>query len=157
MPNYKGHVIGGLVVYAVFFYLVARAWAPSHITAGEWLFFTLAGALFPDIDVKSRGQKYFYHFVFLFFILLAVRGQFHLLICCSFIIITPMLVRHRGIFHSPRFLIAMPLVVWLCASMVMPHYRKIFFYDALFFIMGALSHITLDFGLRQTLYRLLRR
>lgn len=156
MPNYKGHLIGGIVTYALFFYLVAYAWEPSHLIAGEWLFFTLAGALFPDIDVKSKGQKYFYHFAFLFFILLAVRGQFHMLTCCSFIIITPMLVRHRGIFHSPRFVIAMPLIVWLCASMAMPQCTYTFFYDTLFFIIGALSHVTLDFGPRQMLSRLLR-
>ncbi len=155
MPNYKGHLVGGIVTYALLFFLVVGVLYPSHLTACEWLFFTLAGALFPDIDVKSKGQKYFYHCIFLFFIVLVVQGQFHMLTCCSFIIITPMLVKHRGFFHSPRFLIAMPLLVWLCVSIAKPHLMQAFFFNTLFFIAGAMSHVWLDFGARQMIRRLL--
>jgi hypothetical protein len=157
MPNYKGHVVGGIVVYGMLLCLVASILKPSLLTACEWLLFTLAGALFPDIDIKSKGQKYFYHLIVLFFIVLVVRGQFHMLTCCSFIVITPMLVRHRGVFHSPRFVIAMPLAVWTLVSLAMPKISYQFFLDILFFITGALSHIWLDFGLRQMVCRLLSR
>jgi len=62
MPNYKGHLAGGVVTYCVVLCALVGT-APSFMTAGEWLLFTLAGALFPDIDIKSKGQKYFYYLV----------------------------------------------------------------------------------------------
>ncbi|HLC07131.1 MAG TPA: metal-dependent hydrolase [Candidatus Babeliales bacterium] len=157
MPNYKGHLVGGLVVYGMIFFGLLGALKPSMLTAGEWLLFTLAGALFPDIDIKSKGQKYFYYVIFLFFIVLVAKEQFHTLTCCSFIIMSPMLVRHRGIFHNPLFVTAMPLLVWFCASIMVPHVSRQLFFDAMFFIAGALSHIWLDFGTSQMFRRLLSR
>jgi len=105
MPNYRVHLFGGFVAYVVLFSCVARLLHPSFLTACEWLLFTLAGALFPDIDIKSKGQKYFYHFIFLLFIVLAIKKRYTMITFCSFIILIPLLVRHRGFFHSPRFVI----------------------------------------------------
>jgi len=69
MPGYKGHLVGGTVAYGLLFFglvgVVVKQ--PSMLTAGEWLLFALAGSLFPDIDIKSKGQKYFYYVIFLFF------------------------------------------------------------------------------------------
>ena len=155
MPNYKGHLVGGIVVYGVLLCAVSSMLKPTMLTALEWLLFTLGGALFPDIDIKSKGQKYFYYGIFLFFIVLAARQRFEMLSCCSFIIMSPMLVRHRGIFHSPRFVIAIPLIVWIVVSMAMPHVSYQFFVDILFFIMGAISHIWLDFGTSQMIRRMM--
>src|SRR5438445_7190288 len=118
MPGYKGHLVGGTVAFGLLFFalvgVVVRQ--PSMLIAGEWLLFTLAGSLFPDIDIKSKGQKYFYYVVFLLFLFLIYQQQFQLLSCISCITITPMLSRHRGIFHNKCFLIAMPLIVWLAVS-----------------------------------------
>src|SRR5438309_2217826 len=62
MPGYKGHLVGGTVAFGLLFFalvgVVVRQ--PSMLIAGEWLLFALAGSLFPDIDIKSKGQKYFY-------------------------------------------------------------------------------------------------
>jgi hypothetical protein len=147
MPNYKGHVLGGMVVYGALFCAVASILHPSLITACEWLLFTLAGALFPDIDIKSKGQKYFYYLIFILLVVLAIHRQFATLACCSFIVITPMLVRHRGIFHSSWFIIAMPIAAWALAACVFPRFSASFFVNTLFFIAGGLSHIALDMGL----------
>ncbi|MGC2310143.1 MAG: hypothetical protein WA432_00805 [Candidatus Babeliaceae bacterium] len=67
MPSYKGHLLGGLVVYSIA--LLFMATTLSWLTKGEWLLCTLFGALFPDIDIKSKGQK-------LFYALLLVIGSF---------------------------------------------------------------------------------
>ncbi len=151
MPNYKGHLCGGVIVYAIVMILFV-ATAPSLITAGEWFFFTLAGALFPDVDVKSRGQKYFYYSMLLFFVCLLYQGKFEILSCMSFIAITPMLVRHRGIFHKPWFLVIMPIIVWLCLGYLFPMLKQQLLMNVLFFVAGSLSHVLLDrslsYGLR---------
>src|SRR5213080_4473351 len=122
MPGYKGHLFGGTVAFGLLFFALVGVVVtqPSLLTASEWLLFALAGSLFPDVDIKSKGQKYFYYVVFLIFIILAYKKCFQLLSCFSFITITPMLVRHRGIFHDPCFLIAVPLGVWLVMSLMFP-------------------------------------
>lgn len=147
MPNYKGHVLGGIVVYGIVFCAVASFLHPSFITACEWLLFTLAGALFPDIDIKSKGQKYFYHLILVLLIVLAFHQQFATMACCSFIVITPMLVRHRGIFHRSWFIMTMPIVVWALVSFSFPLLSASLFVNTLFFIAGGLSHIMLDVGI----------
>jgi len=160
MPGYKGHLAGGVIAFGMLFFVLVAIVVikkPSMLTAVEWLLFALAGSLFPDIDIKSKGQKYFYYGVFLFFIVLAVRQRFEMLCCFSFIIITPMLTRHRGIFHSPRFVITIPLILWIFVSISMPRIMYQLFFDMLFFIVGALSHLWLDFGARQMIRRSLTR
>jgi membrane-bound metal-dependent hydrolase YbcI (DUF457 family) len=117
----------------------------------------LAGSLFPDIDVKSKGQKYFYYVAFICLFVLAYQQHSQMFTCFSFLMITPMLVKHRGIFHSPRFVIALPLLVWVVVATLLPQRSSQLFVDTLFFIVGALSHLWLDFGTRQFLWRLFPR
>jgi membrane-bound metal-dependent hydrolase YbcI (DUF457 family) len=154
MPNYKGHLVGGIIAYGLLFFGIFAVQKPSMLVASEWLLFTLAGALFPDIDVKSKGQKYFYYVVLLFFIGCVATQRFDMLACGSFIVISPMLVRHRGIFHNPWFLMVMPLIMWFVVGTIFPRLSQRFFCDTLFFIVGAFSHIWLDFGTSQMLKRL---
>jgi hypothetical protein len=158
VPNYKGHLYGGIVAYALLLSILYASYHPSMTTALEWLLATLAGALFPDIDTKSKGQKYFYSLIFVLFILLALRQRFEIIAACSFIILSPLLVHHRGIFHHPLFLIIVPLVLWGFASTFLaPSLSQRLLYDVLFFILGALSHIWLDLGTRQFVSGLLGR
>jgi membrane-bound metal-dependent hydrolase YbcI (DUF457 family) len=143
MPNYKGHLVGGVVVYALVLLCIVGT-ASSVITWGEWLLCALAGCLFPDIDIKSKGQKYFYRGVLISFIVLAGQGRYEVLSCCSFVMITPMLVRHRGIFHNPLFIIFVTIIVWALGSTAAPCVSRPLFFNLLFFAAGALSHIFLD-------------
>ena len=157
MPGYKGHLVGGAAVYVLSLCCIIGVVKPSLLMASEWLIFTLAGALFPDVDIKSKGQKYFYFVVLFFFIAFAAQQKFEMLACCSFIVMVPMLVRHRGIFHNPLFVIAVPLCVWGIISSLKPALSQRFFVDVLFFIVGALSHIWLDLGTSQMIKRLFIR
>jgi len=146
MPNYKGHLAGGTAAYAVLFLLLRSSIKPSFITACEWLVFALAGALFPDIDIKSKGQKYFYRIVLLLFIILIIQNQFEMLAGCSVIAILPMLARHRGLFHRMWFIVSLPLLIWVGVALLSPQLSRVIFFDVLFFITGALSHLWLDLG-----------
>ncbi len=160
MPGYKGHLVGGTIAFClVLFGLVGLVIIPqpTHLMMGEWLLCVLAGALFPDIDIKSKGQKYFYYAVLVVLFVLAYQQRLQMLTCFSFVMITPMLVKHRGIFHSPRFVIALPLLVWVIVATLLPHKAMHLFVDTMFFIVGALSHLWLDFGTRQFLWRLFPR
>lgn len=151
MPGYKGHLAGGAVTFSMVLVLVSRICNPTIFTMLEWLGLCLAGSLFPDIDIKSKGQKYFYWFVFFIVLFLAHERRFYILVLVSLISIIPMLVKHRGLFHRAWFIIALPFLLWHLISMQFPAFRTMLFFDVVFFITGALSHLWLDMGLRRML------
>ncbi|CAN5132638.1 hypothetical protein BH09DEP1_BH09DEP1_7570 [soil metagenome] len=152
MPNYKTHLVGGLFAYLLSIYALISIRSITFVLALEWLLFCLLGALFPDVDIKSKGQKIFYWIVLLLgtFLLFRKRGQ--ALVILGALAIFPLLVRHRGIFHKLWFIILVPIVVaWLACS-CLPACSTIIFYDTLFFIIGAISHLWLDLGWRRLLF-----
>lgn len=137
-----GSVAYGLLLFLLKSYCVIEV---STITMCEWFLCTIAGSLFPDVDVKSKGQKYFYYFVLMILILLLINQKHTLFVCCSLVSITPMLVRHRGIFHQLRFIVATSSVLWLFLSALWPTIAYHIFCDLIFFNAGAASHIMLDY------------
>lgn len=150
MPGYKGHLVGGTVAFGVT-YLVVHNFCPSLITAGQWLGCALAGSLFPDVDVKSKGQNYFYWVILFALIVTILQRSFEWLAIVSVLSIVPMLVRHRGLFHRVSFIIALPMSIWLGVNYYFPAITYVVFFNVLFFIAGAISHVWLDVGFRRML------
>ena len=151
MPGYKGHLAGGAVTFSILLVLMSRICQPTSIAMAEWFGLCLAGSLFPDIDIKSKGQKYFYWFIFFILLFLAHKKRFDILVLVSLISIVPMLVKHRGLFHRTWFIIGMPLSMWYIISCQFPAYHTQLFCDVIFFIAGALSHLWLDMGIKRML------
>ncbi|MFC1842820.1 metal-dependent hydrolase [Candidatus Dependentiae bacterium] len=145
MPGYKAHMVGGLAVYGITIYLL-RSYCGSAFIAAEWLLFTLVGSLFPDIDTKSKGQMFLYQILFITLIILAIQRKFVIMAFLSVAAIVPIIARHRGLFHKPWFVVSLPAVVALGVSLYAPAYTKIIVFDAIFFILGALSHLVMDFA-----------
>ena len=145
MPGYKNHVMGGIVAYGLTVYLL-RSLHPSASTLLEWLVCSVAGSLFPDIDIKSKGQKYFYSLFFCIFAGLLMVKRFEIVALMSCFCLIPLLVNHRGLFHRPWFLIALPATLACVGGHCMPPCSDAFACNALFFIVGALSHVWLDVG-----------
>ncbi|HEV2601634.1 MAG TPA: metal-dependent hydrolase [Candidatus Babeliales bacterium] len=150
MPGYRGHLAGGAIAYGITVYLL-QSLHPSAITLIEWLGFALIGSLFPDVDTKSKGQKLFYSVFGITCIGLAIEGKFKIISGLAILGILPLLVHHRGLFHRIWFVIGLPLfIVWL-GSLWAPALTRSMLFDALFFIVGAISHLWLDLGLRRML------
>lgn len=149
MPNYKGHVAGGVIAYGVTLAALHNM-GPTGIMAAEWLLCALAGALFPDIDIWSKGRKYFYYLATVIVGWAIYQHHFELLAAMSIFCIFPNLIRHRGITHQLWFVIAFPLVVWVGIHLYFPHASKEAWLDMIFFVAGAVSHLLLDLGLRKT-------
>jgi hypothetical protein len=150
MPNYKGHLIGGAAAYGIGLFMLVSitASAPSWLTGTEWLLCALGGALFPDVDIKSKGQKYFYRImlgILLFFVLSAKMALF---IMFALLSLTPLIVRHRGIFHKGWFIVLLCTVLALFLVSSFPKDATIIVHDLFFFILGALSHLWLDLGFK---------
>ncbi len=145
MPGYKTHLVGGVVVYAIGIALL-NAVSSAHVTfvtALGWFFWCILGALFPDIDVKSKGQGFIYPFILLallFFLYKSNIKEFMLLSICSLV---PLVANHRGLFHNLFFIISLALVGALYVS---NFFLSTHFYitQVAFFSIGAFSHILLD-------------
>lgn len=145
MPGYKGHLIGGLGAFGVGFYFVS-AGNPSHYVVVEWLLCALAGSLFPDVDVKSKGQNLFYKGILIILLLLCLQGYVYFAAAIGILSLFPMLARHRGLFHKAWFIVIMPFFTSFCISVYFPHFSRILLFDTVFFVLGALSHLWLDLG-----------
>lgn len=152
MPGYKQHLSGGAGAFVVT--MLALSTQVSQITGLvglEWLAFCLAGSLFPDVDIKSKGQYYFYCMVLLLLLFLSVHKRYDLLVVVSIGSMTPLLTRHRGLFHRWWFIGALAFGLWYLVSQEFPHLSTMLWYDTIFFCAGAFSHLWLDMGLRKML------
>ncbi len=144
MPGYRGHILGGVGAFVCVYFLLSYWYHPSAVTALQWLGITLLGSLFPDVDVKSKGQGIFYKMMLVCLLILLWRRQIQLFVMASFVALLPVLARHRGLFHRAWFLIAIPFGVAVAAGASFPAYKESFIVAASFFVAGALSHILLD-------------
>ena len=151
MPNYKDHLSGGSIAFAIALLIVVPHYNTSVLTAAEWYICSLAGSLFPDIDIKSKGQRYFYWLTFLLIILLSITKRFFALSIISILAIIPLLGKHRGLFHRTWFIIGAPMLAWYIVALNYPLFSDALFFDMLFFTIGALSHLYLDLGLKKML------
>jgi len=143
MPSYRVHLVGGLVTYLIILQMMKQS-EPSLMTILFGLLFCLLGALFPDIDVKSKGQKVFYSLLLGVLIMLLYKQQYCLFAVMSLLGIIPILVKHRGIFHHIWFLLSISFLATLAVKSWCGLYERIMINNCWFFFAGALSHVVLD-------------
>ncbi len=144
MPGYKTHLVGGAVTFVCLQAVLSSPISTTPLIMFQWLGATLLGALFPDVDIKSKGQGLFYKGMLICLALLLWKKQVYLFVAMSFLALVPVLVRHRGLFHRVWFVIVVPFSVAFVAGNSFPASSTLFFYNACFFSAGALSHIMLD-------------
>lgn len=144
MPGYKGHIAGGLVMFGALYAATQSLIAPG--TAWWLCALTLAGALFPDVDTKSKGQKWLYRVLFCFLIGFLFLKKFVPFAVLALLVGLPLVVDHRGLFHRLWFiaLLAIAALAALDWYHIVPAHNALF--PALFFIAGAASHLMLDIG-----------
>lgn len=149
MPNYKGHLAGGVVVALGLVYAISWWLQPPFMIAAQWTLCALFGSLFPDIDTKSQGQLFTYRLLAVLLIILVTQQRFQLALGCSAVAILPLIVHHRGLFHRVWFITAICGGAVLYTWMMFPSYAHTIAIHTLFFYIGALSHIWLDLGIRR--------
>lgn len=143
MPGFRGHLIGGTVTYLIILqYLKSLPMEPSVITSG--FLFCLVGSLFPDIDIKSKGQKLCYSLALVVLCCFLWYERTDLFIGLSLLATVPLLVKHRGLFHQLWFLIFISITTGLVIGSFHANYSAWAMKNALFFLAGAISHIVLD-------------
>lgn len=143
MPGYKGHLIGGSITYLVILQLV-KSFQPSVSILLQGFVFCILGSLFPDVDIKSKGQNIFYALALITLCCFLYYERIDLFIGLSLLVFTPLLVKHRGIFHQLWFLVTVSIVMGLVIDNFHAPSSTWAIKNALFFLTGALSHIALD-------------
>lgn len=151
MAGYKGHLVGGLMAYGITLYVVRLYCQPTPLMQLEWLVLALIGALFPDIDVKSKGQKLSYLLIGLLCVWLLLNGYYQAVTILALMALLPMMVRHRGIFHNIWFVLVLAAATVVICSRYTPITCYMACMDALFFMVGVISHLWLDRGWRRLL------
>ncbi len=150
MPGYKQHISCGFL--CSFLVLICFSFGPFSLASViEWSLCTLLGSLFPDIDIKSKGQFIFYtlFFVLLFYMIVLQKWIYvSLLAMISYI---PILSKHRGIFHNFWFITTLVILLLALVKYTYPDYYILISYDAFFFMIGVFSHLLLDKGFLKTL------
>ncbi len=120
MSSYKGHLFGGVLFFIPFVYALGILFDYDDLPTWQYalqlviLFgITLLFALFPDVDIKSKGQKIFYWIFLLLDLVLIVRGLWREAAFLGLFAMTPLISKHRGWTHSfwAALLIPLPFII----------------------------------------------
>ena len=154
MANYKGHLVGGVVLTGI--YTAAISFAPVERFA-EYaqvlqdyqalvavFVIGMLFSLFPDVDTNSKGQDLFYWILFPIALLLIYWEQFQAAAYLGIIGMLPVLSHHRGWTHTKwaMFVIPLPIIIvpYLYSEKVLAF--SLVLYGAA--VVGYFSHLLLD-------------
>lgn len=150
MPGFRGHIAGAIALYGLVIAALV-VWCAVTLTywrALEWLICMLVGALFPDVDTKSKGQQ---------ILVLGIIGvgswwvYWHMwqrVVLLGAALLLTLVVPHRTLFHSFKFILIATVMVVLYGAYCYPTKAPMLISDGGFFILGVASHLVLDRGLR---------
>ena len=152
MSMYRGHLVGGFVAYIMStaaMSLVHSMFLPS--LAG--LIAALAGSLFPDIDIQSKGQRLFLKLLFLLILgCFLFRASIPLITLLLFSVL-PIILPHRGLFHDAFFVLVLTCLAMAFVLYILPDRVDKVVPVMVFFYVGVISHLVLDKGFRKTFYQ----
>ncbi|CCH47649.1 metal-dependent hydrolase [Pseudodesulfovibrio piezophilus] len=147
MPGYKGHLAGGL-----FFAVMGLV----GVTLLGWLLLTpllalgligfcLLGALFPDVDTDSKGQR-LYYLIFAIVDLGFILQQHYLWASwLGLFAMLPPMGSHRGWTHTWWAMVVVPLPIIVVPAVILGgEGLKLFVLFYVAFVVGYFSHLLLD-------------
>lgn len=146
MPGYRGHMIGAAVAFAgVVGAVMWLGFSMEGEALASGLLFTFLGALFPDIDTKSKGQKLLYACVVATLVMMLIYKKYCGAIIVAIVSFLPLFVKHRGLFHKFWFALLVAISAAIACSLQFQMHRAAV-HNSIFFLVGFVSHLVLDFG-----------
>jgi len=147
MPDYKGHLAGGLFFGVMGLVgAILLGWLVfDPLQASGLIGFCLLGALFPDVDTNSKGQNLYYAVFTLVDLALIIRGLYVWAAWFGLFSMLPAVGSHRGWTHTWWAMLLVPVpILAVPFFMQMPDAVRDFipFYAA--FVVGYFSHLILD-------------
>jgi hypothetical protein len=148
MPRYQAHLWCNAFVYMMVMTFIAHYHFRLPATYIELLLCSSLGSLFPDIDIKSKGQQISYVILVMLLVCLLCGKQCVVAALVGIFALTPLLVPHRGVFHRLWFITGLTIVMVFVLLQLMPMYHERILVNGIFFLMGATTHLILDGGWR---------
>ncbi|MBC8214335.1 MAG: metal-dependent hydrolase [Candidatus Marinimicrobia bacterium] len=110
MSSGKGHIVGGFVFLWLFLTVLSNFFfVPSAMEIVIYTAIAIMFALWPDVDIKSIGQKLFYTIFFITDVVLVFYFQdYKSAAFFGLLIILPILAKHRGWTHSKITAVLLP-------------------------------------------------
>ena len=110
MASGKGHIVGGLVFLWLFLTILSNFFfIPSTMEIMIYAAIAVMFSLWPDVDIKSIGQKVFYTIFFITDAILVFYFQdYKTAAFFGLLIILPVLSNHRGWTHSRITAVVLP-------------------------------------------------
>lgn len=105
-----------------------------------WL--SILFSLFPDIDIKSKGQLLFYRLLFILDVALVVGQMFREAAILGLLALIPILSRHRGWTHSMWAAAVVPLPLLLAPIYAAGHVSAEIVFEWAPFYVGAVAGYT---------------
>jgi len=114
MASGKGHIVGGFIFLLVLLHTISHYfYRPSLLDLVLYVAIGLMFAVWPDVDIKSIGQKFFYTVFFLVDLILIYLEEYKIAAYFGLIIILPILAKHRGWTHSRITAVLLPIPLML--------------------------------------------
>lgn len=148
MPGYKAHTLGSLIIAILALGACNVFYQITAFKAFEWIGFAVIGGLFPDLDTKSFGQKWFYRIMLIVLAILFMLQRYYVLSILALLAFLPLIFKHRGVFHAPWFLAGITVFGTLTAAYYFPHYTYAAYADGAFFFLGTMIHLVMDRSFR---------
>ena len=114
MSTGKGHIFFGFIISFIFIFVISNYFFKPDLK--DIILYIVIGVLFsmwPDIDTKSKGQRFFYSIFFLTDCYLIWLQEFKIAAFFGLLIILPILAKHRGWTHSRPAMLLIPLPILL--------------------------------------------
>jgi len=150
MPGYKIHLFGGLFFYLILLALTFSLGFLNIFSSLDLLscaMFIFLGSIFPDIDIVSKGQRFYYYALLIFIIYGIAIKRIDLYLIGLILGVLPLVTKHHGLVHNPWFNIVVSIsLIFYLRQFDQTH--AISFWSGLFFLFGVFSHLILDFGLK---------
>ncbi len=151
MSSYRGHLVGGSILFVPFLLLLGaliewRALSGPTLLLEVGILFgiCLLFALWPDVDIKSRGQTIFYRLFFVFDVLLIATHRYEPAAYLGLFALLPIIGKHRGWTHTVWAAILLPAPFVLLPCIVHDRWDLVGlpYYGAA--VTGYLSHLAAD-------------
>jgi membrane-bound metal-dependent hydrolase YbcI (DUF457 family) len=154
MANWKGHVVGGVVLggayAAALGFVPVERFAEAAGVLHDWqalaaiFVLSILFALFPDVDTNSKGQNIFYGFALVVDIALIWSGNIEAAAYLGLLALLPIVGKHRGWTHSRWAMLLVPLPIIAIPYLYNEEMLRIslVYYGAA--VVGYFSHLLLD-------------
>ncbi len=114
--NFKGHITGGIITGAAITATAILLSGPLAIPAPPLVLVQIFAvalffSMFPDLDISSIPQRWFFRGVFVMLLLLSYYDRYEEATLLALIAITPLLDHHRSWTHNVFSVLVFPVVM----------------------------------------------